>query len=75
MSEPSLPVLLCRDLASKKLLVTGALATSAEDVLDASQHCWCTRTAKVLGPDGELAWPADCTEGRACYRSPYDRLT
>ncbi len=70
-----LPRLLCADLQSKKLMVTGGLARSAEDVLDRSQHCWCERTCKQLGPDGELAWPADCTEGRSCYRSPYAGLS
>ena len=40
-----LPRLLCADLQSKKLMVTGGLARSAEDVLDRSQHCWCERTS------------------------------
>ena len=50
-----LPQLLCADLNSKKLMVTGGLARSSEDVLDRSQHCWCERTCKQLGPDGQLA--------------------
>ena len=70
-----LPPLLCADLQSKKLMVKGGLARSAEDVLDRSQHCWCERTCKQLGPDGDLAWPEDCTEGRSCYRSPYAGLS
>lgn len=69
-----LPQLLCADLNSKKLMVTGGLARSSEDVLDRSQHCWCERTCKQLGPDGQLAWPEDCTAERTCYRSPYAGL-
>lgn len=73
--NPSLPEPLCRYLSSKKLMVTGALATTSEDVLDRSQHCWCEQTFKAIGPDGELAWPEDCTKARSCFSSPYDRLS
>ena len=66
-TKPKLPYLLCADLCSKKL-------RCAEDVLDRSQHCWCARTEKALGPDGELAWPDDCDAKRSCYRSPYGDL-
>ena len=73
-TKPKLPDLLCADLCSKKLMVHGGHARCAEDVLDRSQHCWCARTEKALGPDGELAWPVDCDAKRSCYRSPYGDL-
>ena len=61
---------LCADLASKKLRLSGRIAYEADDVLDASNHCWCSRTFKVLGPDRDVAHPEDCGAERSCYRAP-----
>ncbi len=59
---------LCADLASKKLQMSGRAAFAAEDVLDASNHCWCAQTSKILGPDRDVAHPESCTAQRSCYR-------
>lgn len=61
---------LCADLASKKLRLSGRIAFAAEDVLDASAHCWCSRTFKILGPDRVVAHPESCGSARSCYRAP-----
>jgi hypothetical protein len=28
---------------------------------------WCSHTQNVLGPDGQVAEPGDCTAGRGCF--------
>ncbi len=60
----------CRHLESKKLMLAQAPPLVDRDVLDASQHCWCAQSFKILGPDGFAAHPADCRKGRACFDSP-----
>ena len=62
--------LLCRDLRSKKLLLTSRPARDSADVFDAANCCWCARTQTLLGPDRDPSHPDDCRPGRACYRSP-----
>jgi hypothetical protein len=61
----------CVHLSSKKLLLGHRLPMRDEDVLDASNHCWCRVTQKVIGPDKQPVVPADCQSGRACYVSPF----
>lgn len=61
----------CTDLCSKKLVFRTHPPRTAEDVLDASNHCWCRRTQQVLGPDGEHVSPDDCRAGRGCFRSVF----
>jgi hypothetical protein len=63
----------CGDLRSKKFFILDQIATSAEDYLDASEHCWCYHTQQVIGPDGNIVMPDRCTPGRGCYRSALDR--
>ena len=65
----------CADLQSKKLLLRTAPALTERDVLDASNHCWCARTYKVLGPDRDVARPELCQSGRDCFRTVFDSLT
>ncbi|QDU69794.1 hypothetical protein [Engelhardtia mirabilis] len=65
----------CADLGSKKLLLNSKPPMTEEDVLDASNHCWCRRTNQVLGPDREVAVPELCRSGRSCFRSLFDSLT
>lgn len=65
----------CSDLESKKLLLADSAPLEERDVLDASNHCWCARTSKVLGPDREVARPELCQTGRDCFRSPFTSLT
>lgn len=64
----------CQDLCSKKILVSVGLPLVDGDVLDRSQHCWCSRTMTVLGPDREPAHPEDCLQARDCFRSPLKSL-
>jgi hypothetical protein len=61
--------LFCGSLRSKKFFKLDALATSADDYLDASNHCWCRETEQVIGPDGKSVSPARCVPGRSCYSS------
>ena len=60
----------CTHLASKKLMISSEPPLSVEDVLDASRHCWCSATMKILGPDDYECRPADCTKSRGCFESP-----
>jgi hypothetical protein len=62
--------LLCKELRSKKLLLTSRPAQHAGDVFDAANCCWCARTQVLLGPDRAPSHPDDCRPGRECYRSP-----
>ena len=64
----------CKELCSKKILVSGKLPLLAEDVLDRSNHCWCSQTMTILGPDREPAHPEDCRKERACFQSPFESL-
>jgi len=71
MSEPAAtPVLFpyCRELRSKKLTFARTPPRTEEDILDASNHCWCARTMQALGPDGELVRPEECRAGRDCFQ-------
>lgn len=60
----------CSELRSKKLLFATRPPQSTEDLLDASNHCWCGETMQALGPDGEMVDPQDCRPPRACHK-PY----
>lgn len=71
MQSENLESPLCRDLRSKKFYFLDGMPLSAEDVLDASNHCWCHRTMQVVGPDGDLVHPHDCAAGRGCYGSQF----
>jgi hypothetical protein len=46
-----------------------ALATSADQYLDSSNHCWCRETQEVIGPDNQRVHPEKCNPGRSCYSS------
>ena len=60
----------CVHLDSKKLMLSSDPPQTAEDVLDASRHCWCSVTMKVLGPDDYECHPDDCVKSRGCFESP-----
>lgn len=60
----------CQHLSSKKLMIAEDPPMLDTDVLDASQHCWCGVTYKVLGPDGYQCEPSECRKGRECFESP-----
>ncbi len=64
----------CQHLSSKKLMIAEDPPMVDRDVLDASQHCWCGVTYKVLGPDGSQCHPEDCRKGRDCFESPLAEL-
>lgn len=59
----------CDSLRSKKFFMLDALATSADQYLDSTNHCWCRETQEVIGPDNKRVHPESCTPGRACYSS------
>lgn len=63
----------CGSLRSKKFFMLDALATDAEQYLDASNHTWCRETQEVIGPDGGRATPHRCTPGRSCYISALEQ--
>ncbi len=75
-NQPSRPAVspFCQDLCSKKILVTPGSPMTDADVLDRSNHCWCSQTMTILGPDREPAHPGDCRQGRECFRSPFESL-
>jgi hypothetical protein len=57
----------CRHLLSKGMYVTGHL-DPADDIEGHSDgHCWCNRTAGMLGPDDQLVDRQRCGPGRTCY--------
>lgn len=64
----------CVRLGSKKLMLSHRPPMADEDVLDASQHCWCEATFQTVGPDGCAAHPEDCRKGRPCFESPLKDL-
>jgi hypothetical protein len=51
-----------------------ALATEAEQYLDASNHCWCRETQQVVGPDSGRVHPSRCVPGRTCYNSALESV-
>ena len=59
----------CGSLRYKKFFMLDALATSADQYLDASNHCWCRETQQVIGPDNGRVQPDRCVPGRSCYSS------
>jgi hypothetical protein len=59
----------CGSLRSKKFFMLDALATSADQYLDSSNHCWCRETQEVIGPDNQRVDPEKCNPGRSCYSS------
>jgi len=61
----------CHQLRSKKFFMFDALATEADQYLDASNHCWCYDTQQVIGPDGGRVKPERCVPGRSCYQSAF----
>jgi hypothetical protein len=64
----------CGSLRSKKFFMLDALATEAEQYLDASNHCWCRETQQVIGPDNGRVQPNRCVPGRSCYSSALESV-
>jgi len=64
----------CGSLRSKKFFMLDAMATSAEQYIDASNHCWCRETQEVIGPDNRRVHPDNCKPGRSCYSSAFKGL-
>lgn len=65
----------CMHLLSKNIVKRARPMLTDEDVLDASNHCWCACTGQVLGPDRYVAHPFECRRGRACFESRTGDLT
>jgi len=68
-SAPASPF--CRELRSKKFYTLTSIPLEADDLLDASRHCWCNITQQPAGPDGNFVQPKKCTPGRSCYKSAF----
>jgi hypothetical protein len=34
---------------------------------------WCLKTMRADGPDGDLALPEECVEGRSCFEAAESR--
>lgn len=64
----------CGSLRSKKFFMLDAVAADASQYLDSANHCWCSETQQVIGPDGARAHPSRCVPGRSCYTSALERL-
>jgi hypothetical protein len=62
----------CREIRSKKYYFLQEMPTEEHHLSNGSTPCWCQRTMQVVGPDGEIVRPRDCTAGRSCYRSLFD---
>ena len=60
----------CRKLRTKKLFFLERPPRDESELLEASGHCWCSRTGHAVGEDGELTGPDECREGRGCF-APY----
>lgn len=61
----------CQHIASKKMMLRPDPPLADSDILDASQHCWCSQTMTILGPDGYECHPEDCrSRSRSCFESP-----
>lgn len=65
----------CVRLLTKNIVKRARPMLTDEDVLDASNHCWCACTGQILGPDRYVAHPRDCRRGRICFESPIADLT
>lgn len=59
----------CMHLLSKNIVKRAHPMLTDEDVLDASNHCWCKCTGQILGPDRYVAHPSECRSGRTCFES------
>jgi hypothetical protein len=59
----------CASLRSKKFFMFDSFATESANYLDSSNHCWCSETHLVMGPDGGSVHPERCKPGRSCYSS------
>ena len=66
MSDTETPF--CGSLRTKKFYFLEGPAHTEDELLDASNDCWCKETQQRIGPDGEPVDAEDCTAGRTCYR-------
>lgn len=67
---PGLPISpFCSKLRSKKYYFLEGPALTEEDILDASNDCWCGRTMQRVGPDGKVVDPSDCVVARDCHET------
>ena len=74
-NETTVPLMqspFCRELRSKKYYFVQGVPMEETDILDGSNHCWCSKTMQAIGPDADLVHPSECKAGRACYRSLFD---
>ncbi|MDF1800801.1 MAG: hypothetical protein P1V81_16620 [Planctomycetota bacterium] len=58
----------CPSLRSKKFYFLEGPALTEDELLDASNDCWCKETQQRVGPDAEPVSPDDCQRGRGCFK-------
>ena len=57
----------CRSLRTKKVFFLERPPRNEDELMEASGHCWCSRTGHAVGEDGEVACAEDCVAGRGCF--------
>lgn len=62
-----MPLVRCRHILCKGMLVHGDAYTTPVDETCRSTDFWCQQTQRVLGPDGVLVSLSRCTDARPCY--------
>jgi hypothetical protein len=58
---------LCRHLRTKTMYVPDSYAERDVSRSGSTQQFWCLKTMRADGPDGDLALPEICLEGRSCF--------
>ena len=59
----------CAELRTKKWALSRRPPRDDKELMDGSQHCWCSLTMESVGPDAQIVDPDDCRVGRSCFRS------
>jgi hypothetical protein len=72
---PVLASPICAELRSKKYYFLERAPMSSEEVLDASNDCWCAVSHDRIGPDLESVHPDICRAARKCFKSIYAGAT
>jgi hypothetical protein len=65
--EGSADPLLCRHLRTKTWFSPDAFGQGDPARSPSTAQYWCLRTMRPNGPDGDLALPEECMEGRVCF--------
>jgi hypothetical protein len=58
---------LCRHLRTKAWYVPDSFRDRDFSESSSTTQCWCLRTLRAFGPDGDLVTPEACTDERLCF--------